>query len=67
MDILNLETNLKYTAACGETLNLDERYMNCLSSRIQLGLALKKLFELNDFDELLFWGRIRGNAYLILA
>lgn len=66
MDILNLETNLKYTAACGETLNLDERYIHCLS-RIQLGLALKKLHELNDFDELLFWGRIRGNAYLILA
>jgi len=33
-------------------------------NRIQLGYGLKKLDESNDFDELLFWGRIRGNAYI---
>jgi hypothetical protein len=28
MDILNLEENMKYIAACGETLNVDERYLD---------------------------------------
>ncbi len=27
MDILNLEANLKHVAACGQTLNLDEKYV----------------------------------------
>jgi hypothetical protein len=26
MDILKLDANLKYVSACGETLNLDERW-----------------------------------------
>eukprot|EP00831_Metopus_contortus_P047935 TRINITY_DN3885_c0_g3_i3.p2 TRINITY_DN3885_c0_g3~~TRINITY_DN3885_c0_g3_i3.p2 ORF type:complete len:117 (+),score=29.16 TRINITY_DN3885_c0_g3_i3:135-485(+) len=54
MDILNLDANLKYVAACGETLNIDER--------VQLKLALLKLQEAEEFDEVLFWGRIRGEV-----
>jgi len=65
MDILNLEANLKYTASCGQTLNIEERYnfISLIICRIQLGIALKKLTEHKVFDEVLFWGRIRGNAY----
>jgi len=34
------------------TLNLEER--------IKIGLALQKLQQTTDCDEILFWGKIRG-------
>ena len=62
MDIINIEKYLKYTSACGETLNIDEKYytVSYRARRVQLNLALMKLQESKDFDELLFWGRIKG-------
>jgi radial spoke head protein 9 len=54
MDIKNFGTEHKQFSSVGITLNLDER--------VNLELALHKLREQEQFDEVKFWGKVSGVA-----
>lgn len=52
MDILDFSEEIKNFKHSGVTFNLDER--------MQLEIALGELQAANDFEELVFWGKING-------
>jgi len=52
MDIYRLATDLKFPNQIGATLNVEER--------MKLELSLLKLNETQQFEQILFWGRIEG-------
>ena len=52
MDISDFGTEQKYLSSVGLTLSIDER--------VNLELAILKLYEQEDFDEVKFWGKITG-------
>lgn len=52
MDIYRVCEDLKFVNQIGKTLNLQER--------MKLELALMKLTEATNFDQILFWGKIEG-------
>lgn len=55
MDILDLETSLKFVNYNGAGLNLDQRFQ--LENGVQ---DLLNCSDKHDFEELLFWGRVEG-------
>lgn len=62
MDVYKLASELKYVNQIGATLSLDER--------MKLELAILKLNETEEFDQIVFWGKIEGIAkdyYLALG
>jgi hypothetical protein len=65
MDILDLESSLKFVNYNGVGLNPDERF------QLQNGIyQLLNSASKHDFEELLFWGRIDGakqNYYICLG
>lgn len=65
MDILDLETSLKFVNYNGVGLNLQERFQ--LENAIQ---DLLNSADKHDFEELMFWGRVEGvkqDYYLCLG
>lgn len=65
MDILDLETSLKFVNYNGVGLNMDQRFQ--LENGIQ---DLLNCSSKADFEELMFWGRIEGlkmDYYLCLG
>ena len=52
MDMCDFGNEQKYLSSVGLTLSIDER--------VNLELAVLKLYEQEDFDEVKFWGKITG-------
>jgi hypothetical protein len=52
MELENIATHLKYVNTSGLTLNIEER--------MQLSIALQKLQNDFNFEEILLWGKIMG-------
>lgn len=52
MDIYRISSDLKFVNQIGATLNLEER--------MKLELSLLKLNETQNFEQILFWGKIEG-------
>lgn len=65
MDVNRLTQDLKFASQLGVTLNLEERltYPIFLSIRVKVELGLLKLNEGNNFEQILFWGKIEGCHY----
>ena len=62
MEVLRLDSELKYANHCGSTLNIEEL--------TELQLAVGLLNENEKFDSIYLWGRIRGVAkdyYIIMG
>ena len=63
MDILDLDESLKFTHVNGVALNIEQRF------RLNLGIqSLLNKSSANDFEELMYWGRVDGlNAEYYIA
>ena len=55
MEAESLADQLKYLTSNGVTLNIDER--------LNLMLSISKLQNDQNFEELLFWGKINGKLH----
>ena len=62
LGIRDLSVEFKKLNQTGQTLTLEER--------VNLELSLTKVYEIEDFEEVLFWGRIggvTGDYYIAMA
>ena len=76
MDITEIDSNMKYFAYNGVTLNIAERqdfvtfchlnflFLKLIKYRSELELALLKIENESLHDEILFWGKINGKPLI---